>query len=275
MHQAKGLEWDAVFVCNLVEGRFPALARSQYALFDRAAFGEAPTDEAARARRSARGGTAPLLRRADARTAMLTATEEAREESGRSLSRFYLEAQPFLGESRERSEPVSAAEALAALRRRAAAPAGATTSRRRTRIRCCRLPGSGRRRRAWRRTRTARWFFFGSLVEIGGTRTTSMRLGGAFHDVLEAFHDPAAGAADPRAAARACARAVVRGRQAPRHGMEQRRVLELLRTYFASEVAVSTARCSRSSKYFRFELDATTLTGYIDRIDRLPDGVCA
>src|SRR5262249_24475361 len=33
-------------------------------------------------------------------------------------------------------------------------------------------------------------FFFGSLLEIGRTRTVSMELGGVFHDVLETFHDP-------------------------------------------------------------------------------------
>src|SRR5207244_6523840 len=52
VHQAKGLEWDAVFVCNLVEGRFPALARSQYALFDREDFTRRALAEAARARRA-------------------------------------------------------------------------------------------------------------------------------------------------------------------------------------------------------------------------------
>ena len=126
VHQAKGLEWDAVFVCNLVEGRFPALARSQYALFDRATFGDAPIDEAARARRALEEERRLFyVAMTRARTQlMLTATEEAREESGRSLSRFYLEAQPFLGESRERSEPVSSAEALAALRRAGGGPAG-------------------------------------------------------------------------------------------------------------------------------------------------------
>ncbi len=29
--------------------------------------------------------------------------------------------------------------------------------------------------------------FYRSLTEVGGTRTTSMRLGSGFHDVLEAF----------------------------------------------------------------------------------------
>ncbi len=37
VHAAKGLEWDCVFICDLVEGRFPALGRSQYSLFDRGA----------------------------------------------------------------------------------------------------------------------------------------------------------------------------------------------------------------------------------------------
>ena len=123
---------------------------------------------------------------------MLTATEEPREESGRSLSRFYLEAQPFLGESRERSEPVSAAEALAALRRAGGGPAGWRDHVETTNANAM-LPSAGLRTSA---SRLAPYencplqFFFGSLVEIGGTRTTPMRLGGAFHDVLEAFHDP-------------------------------------------------------------------------------------
>ena len=52
VHQAKGLEWEAVFVCELVEGRFPALARSQYTLFDRDDFSRRPLDEAERARRA-------------------------------------------------------------------------------------------------------------------------------------------------------------------------------------------------------------------------------
>ena len=194
VHQAKGLEWDAVFVCNLVEGRFPALARSQYALFDRAAFGDAPADEAARARRALeeeRRLFYVALTRARTQL-MLTATEEPREESGRSLSRFYLEAQPFLGESRERSEPVSAAEALAALRRAGGGPAGWRDHVETTNANAM-LPSAGLRTSASRLApyeNCALQFFFGSLVEIGGTRTTSMQLGGAFHDVLEAFHDP-------------------------------------------------------------------------------------
>ena len=94
-------------------------------------------------------------------------------------------------------------------------------------------------------------FFYGSLVEIGGTRTTSMRLGGAFHDVLEAFHDPERKrAADARAAARARA-ASSRSRRSSRARWqrEQRRMLEqLLENYFASRSRpVSMPRCSRSS----------------------------
>ena len=56
--------------------------------------------------------------------------------------------------------------------------------------------------------------------------------------------------------------------------VEQRRVLErLLRTYFDCEVAPGLdAEVLAVEKRFRFELDTSTLTGYIDRIDRLPDG---
>src|SRR5215216_1465403 len=124
VHQAKGLEWDAVFVCNLVEGRFPALARSRYALFDREDFTRRPLDEAARARRALeeeRRLFYVAVTRARARL-FLTATEEPREESGRSLSRFYLEAQPFLEEGGDRANYVSAEEALAALRRAGGGP---------------------------------------------------------------------------------------------------------------------------------------------------------
>ena len=188
VHQAKGLEWDAVFVCELVEGRFPALARSQYALFDRASFEASQPDEVARARRALeeeRRLFYVAITRARTRLT-LTATEEAREESGRSLSRFYLEAHSFLGRARERTEPVSSAEALAALRRAGGGPGGwrdhvGTTNPNPM------LPSGGLRTSA---SRLAPYencplqFFYGSLVEIGGTRTTSMRLGGAFHDVL-------------------------------------------------------------------------------------------
>ena len=52
--------------------------------------------------------------------------------------------------------------------------------------------------------------------------------------------------------------------------VEQRRVLEkLLENYFASEVARLDAEVLAVEQR-RFELDATTSTGFIDRIDRLP-----
>ena len=48
---------------------------------------------------------------------------------------------------------------------------------------------------------------------------------------------------------------------------------KLLENYFASEVAPGLdAEVLAVEQRFRFELDATTLTGFIDRIDRLPDG---
>jgi RecB family exonuclease len=118
-------------------------------------------------------------------------------------------------------------------------------------------------------------FFFGSLVEIGGTRTTPMRLGSAFHDVLEAFHDPERD--EPQTLERLLELASEQSFEdvKPRPvAVEQRRVLEqLLRSYFASEVATGLdAEVLAVEQRFRFGLDATTLTGYIDRIDRLADG---
>ncbi|MEP6813657.1 MAG: PD-(D/E)XK nuclease family protein, partial [Actinomycetota bacterium] len=278
VHQAKGLEWEAVFVCDLIEGRFPALTRSQYALFDRMAFGAVPLDEATRARRALeeeRRLFYVAMTRARSRLA-LTATEEAREESGRSLSRFYLEAQPFLEESRDRSEPVSAAEALAALRRAGGGPGGwrddvETANPNRM------LPSGGLRTSA---SRLAPYencplqFFYGSLVEIDSVRTASMRLGGAFHDVLEAFHHPNRN--EPQTLERLLELAREQSFEdvKPRPlGIEQSRTLvKLLENYFVSEVAPGfDGEVLAVEQRFRFELDATTVTGFIDRIDRLPD----
>jgi superfamily I DNA/RNA helicase/RecB family exonuclease len=278
VHQAKGLEWDAVFVCELVEGRFPALARSRYALFDRGTFGGSHADEAARARRALeeeRRLFYVAMTRARTRL-MLTATEEAREESGRSLSRFYLEAQSFLERGRERTEPVSSAEALAALRRAGGGPAG-WRDRLQTTNPNAMLPSAGLRTSA---SRLAPYencplqFFYGSLVEIGGTRTTSMRLGGAFHDVLEAFHDPERNEPQTLERLLELAREQSFEEVKPRPlAAEQRRLLErLLQSYFASEVAPGLdAEVLAVEQRFQFELDTSTLTGFIDRIDRLPD----
>ena len=279
VHQAKGLEWDAVFVCELVEGRFPALARSRYALFDRATFGGSQIDEAARARRALeeeRRLFYVAMTRARSRL-MLTATEEAREESGRSLSRFYLEAQPFLGASRERTEPVSSAEALAALRRAGGGPGGwrdhVVTTNANAMLPTGALRTSASRLEPYENCPLK--FFYGSHVEIGRVSTTSMRLGGAFHNVLEAFHDP------QRNEPQTLERLLELGQEQsfeevkPRPlAAEQSRLLrKLLENYFDSEIAPGLdAEVLAVEQGFRFELDASILRGYIDRIDRLPDG---
>ena len=158
VHQAKGLEWEAVFVCDLVEGRFPALARSQHALFDRDDFTDAPLSETERARRALeeeRRLFYVALTRARTRL-MLSATEESREESGRSLSRFYQEVSPFLDEvagadrvSVGRRWPPCAAQA-------AAPPAGTSFPERRTTGRCSPTAASTPRRPAWSPGRAGR-----------------------------------------------------------------------------------------------------------------------
>ena len=215
VHQAKGLEWEAVFVCNLVEGRFPALARSQYALFDREAFGDAPVDEADARPPRARGGAAPLLRRADAGPHEADADRHGGAARGvRPLALTLLPGGAAVPRRESRARrAVSAAEALAALRRAGGGPAGWRDHVETTNANAM-LPVGGLRTSASRLApyeNCALQFFFGSLVEIGRTRTTAMRLGGAFHDVLEAFHDPERKrAADARAAARARRGAVVR-----------------------------------------------------------------
>ncbi len=280
VHQAKGLEWDAVFVCDLVEGRFPALARSQYALFDREDFTRRPLDEAARARRALeeeRRLFYVAVTRARERL-FLTATEEAREESGRSLSRFYLEAQPFLEEGGDREGFVSAEEAFAALRRAGGGPPG-WRDRAETVNPHPMLAGRAFRTSA---TRLAPYencplqFLHGSLLELARTRTASMSLGGIFHDVLEAFHDPANPA--PLTLERLLELADEKWSD---EGMgprpvcaENRRALEaMLRNYHEYEVAPGLeGDVLAVERRFHFDLDETTFTGYIDRIDRRDDG---
>ena len=257
VHQAKGLEWDAVFVCDLVEGRFPALARSQYALFDRDDFAAAPARRGRARPPRARGGAAPLLRRAHARPhAALPDRDRGGARGGRPLALALLPR----GAAVPRRAPaahdgfVSSEEALAALRRAGGGPpAGAT---RRDGERESDAPDGGLWTSA---SRLAPYencplqFFFGSLLEIGGTRTTAMQLGGVFHDVLEAFHDPERSrAADARAPARArrasswattdIRPARARGR-APAHARHD--AAQLLRVTRSRRA--STARCSRSS----------------------------
>jgi superfamily I DNA/RNA helicase/RecB family exonuclease len=279
VHQAKGLEWDAVFVCDLVEGRFPSIGRSRAALFERDDFARRELDEPARTRRALeeeRRLFYVAITRSRTRV-YLTATEEAREEAGRALSRFYLEAQPHLDEHGDRQGFVSEAEALAALRRTGVGPPGwrATSA---TSNPHAMLPSGGLYASA---SRLAPYencplqFFYGSLAEIGRTRTTAMQLGGAFHDVVEAFHDPAR--QEPQTLERLLELAgetwegtQIRPRAVER---EQFRLLEnLLRNYHAHEVAPGIrGEVLAVEQRFRFGLDETTLSGYIDRIDRLAD----
>jgi ATP-dependent DNA helicase UvrD/PcrA len=280
VHQAKGLEWDAVFVAGLVEGRFPALSRSQYALFDRDDFSRRTLDEAERARRALeeeRRLFYVALTRARTRL-YLTATEESREETGRSLSRFFLEAQDHLELNGERAGFVSAEEALAALRR-----VGGGAPGWRDRVESANenqmLPEGG----IWTSaTRLAPYencplqFFFGSLVEIGRARTPAMSLGGIFHDVLEPFHDP------DRAEPQTLERLLELGEEHwSDEGMrpvalaaQNRRVLDtMLRNYFESEVAQGkVGDVLAVERGFRFDLDTSKVSGYIDRIDRLGSG---
>ena len=278
VHQAKGLEWEAVFVADLVEGRFPALARSQYALFDRADFARRALDEAARARRALeeeRRLFYVALTRARTRL-YLTATEEASEEAGRSLSRFYLEAQRFLDEGAARDGFVSQEEALVALRRAGGGPPGwrdlAETANRHAMH-----PTGGLRISA---SSLAPYencplqFYYGSLLELVRPRGAALVFGGIFHDVLEAFHDPERG--EPQT----LERLLELGRDLWREGVikpapyeaEHKRKLErLLMNYYVSEMPPE-GEVLLVERKFAVPLDASTLSGRIDRIDRRPDG---
>jgi DNA helicase II / ATP-dependent DNA helicase PcrA len=280
VHQAKGLEWDAVFVAELVEGRFPALARSQYTLFERERFSRSTLEETVRARRALeeeRRLFYVALTRAHSRL-YLSATEDAREETGRSLSRFYLEAEAFLDEGAERNGFVSSEEALAALRRVGGGPPGW-----RDRVETANgnpmLPEGGLWSSA---TRLAPYencplqFFFGSLLEVGRARTAAMTLGGVFHDVLEAFHDPERG--EPQTLERLLELAEERWNSQETRplalAVQNKRLLErMLRNYYEWEVGRGrVGEVLAVEQRFQFHLDASTLSGYIDRIDRRPDG---
>jgi len=280
VHQAKGLEWEAVFIAGLVEGRFPALSRSQYALFDRDAFSPRPLDETERARRTLeeeRRLFYVALTRARTRL-YLTATEESREETGRSLSRFFLEAQGHLDPDGDRDGFVSVEEALAALRRAGGGPPG-WRERAEPANGNPMLPEGG----IWTSaTRLAPYencplqFFFGSLLEIGRARTPAMSLGGIFHDVLEVFHDPKR--AEPQTLERLLALAEEHwsneGMRPVALAAQNRRLLDtMLRNYFDSEVARGrVGDVLAVERRFRFDLDASKVSGYIDRIDRLASG---
>ncbi len=119
-------------------------------------------------------------------------------------------------------------------------------------------------------------FLHGNLLEIARSRSAAMSLGGIFHDVLEAFHDPAE--PGPLTLERLLELADEKWSD---EGMgprpvcaENRRLLEtLLRNYYEHEVVPGLeGEVLAVEQRFRFDLDETTLTGYIDRIDRLDDG---
>ena len=278
VHQAKGLEWEAVFVAELIEGHFPALSRSQHSLFDRDSFGNRPLGEAERARRNLeeeRRLFYVALTRAKTRL-HLTATEEAREESGRSLSRFFLEAQSRLGPEREQDGFVSVDEAQAALRRAGGGPPGWRTQAESANSSPM-LPEGG----IWTSaTRLAPYencplqFFFSSLLEIGRARSPAMSLGGIFHDVLEAFHDPERN--EPQTLKRLLELGEEHwsdeGMRPAALAAQNRRLLDtMLRNYFEHEVARGcVGEVLAVERRFRFSLDESTISGYIDRIDRLP-----
>ena len=281
VHQAKGLEWEAVFVCDLVEGRFPALARAQYTLFDRELFSRRQLSEAERARRALeeeRRLFYVALTRARSRL-VLTATEEAREEAGRSLSRFYLEALDHLDPAEDAPDgPVSADEALAAVRRAGGGPPG-WRSRAESANERPMLPTGGLWTSA---SRLAPYencplqFFYGNLLELGRTEGPALSFGRVFHDVVQAFHDPELH--EPQTLERLLELAKEKWtdegwRLAP-VAVEQRRILEaLLQQYYELEVEPGLdAEVLAVEQRFEFELDASTLTGYIDRIDRCSDG---
>lgn len=282
VHQAKGLEWDAVFVCDLQEGRFPALGRGDGALFDRALFAARPLDPAARARRALveerRLFYVALTR---ARTHVtLTATEEAREEAGRSLSRFYLEAEGHLEAPEETDAPVSAAEAEAVLRRLGGGGPGWRASAETASERPM-LPDGGLWTSA---TGLAPYencplqFFLGSMLELVRPTGAPLVFGGVVHDVLEEYHDPER--AEPLTLERLLdlgekhwslrAAEVTPKPLAEEH---RRRLEEVLTRYWTLEVAPGLdAEVVAVEHRFRVTLDATTLSGRIDRVDRLRDG---
>ncbi len=279
VHQAKGLEWDAVFVCDLVEGRFPALARSEYALFDRADFARAPLSEAERARRALeeeRRLFYVAMTRARSRLA-LTATEESREEAGRSLSRFFLEAQDHLGTEADTSRLVSVEEALAALRRAGGGEPG-WRERQETVNASPMLPGPLRASATWISPYEdcPLQFYYGSLLELVRATGESLVFGRVVHDVLEAFHDTEH--AEPRSIERLLELAGEHWEEReirPRPlEVEFRRLLNRLLTgYFELEVAAGkVGHVLAVERRFAVPVGDVTLSGRIDRIDRLDDG---
>jgi RecB family exonuclease len=103
-----------------------------------------------------------------------------------------------------------------------------------------------------------------------------MSLGGIFHDVLEAFHDP------ERDEPQTLERLLELGDQlwsdedmkpAALAVQNRRALVTMLRNYYEQEVARGhVGEVLAVERRFRFPLDASTISGYIDRIDRLPSG---
>ena len=229
----------------------------------------------------ARGGAPALLRRDDARAQPAHADRDGGAARGiRSIPVAVLPGSRSPSSKRAASarSPSRRPKRLPPCGAPAAArEVGATTSRRQTRMRCSRPEGCGRPRRAWRPYENCPLqFFYGSLVEIGRRQ----------HDLDAARRCvPRRARSLPRPRARTSHRRSSGCSSSaeeqsfeevkPRPlAAEQRRLLErLLENYFASEIAPGLdAEVLAVEQGFRFELDASTLRGFIDRIDRLPDG---
>ena len=279
VHQAKGLEWEAVFVCDLVEGRFPALARSEHALFDRADFADVQLSEGARARlalEEERRLFYVAITRAKTRL-FLSATEEAREEAGRSLSRFFLEAQAALDAMPAVERLVSVAEAEAA-RRRAGGGSPGWRDRDESASLHPMLPDDRLRTSA---TSLGPYedcplaFYYGSLLSLARPSGDSLVFGGIVHDVLEAFHDTER--AEPQTLERLLELADEHWqhgeiRPRPFEVEYQRRLRHLLTNYFNLEVAPGlVGEVLAVERRFVVDVENATLSGRIDRIDRRPD----
>jgi superfamily I DNA/RNA helicase/RecB family exonuclease len=280
VHQAKGLEWDAVFICDLVEGRFPALARSQHSLFDRDAFGEAALDEATRARRALEEERRLFyVAFTRARTGVtLTATEEGAKETGRALSRFYLEAERFLHPPTDEETLVSAEEARIALRRVGGGDPGWRDLDESSNGSVM-LPTGGLRTSA---SNIAPYencplqFYFGSLLELVRPSGPNLVLGSALHDVLEAFHNPESPEPQTRERLLELASEKWRAGRIEPAALEsefRRRLQRMLERYWEFAVRPGLGGDVLAvERRFLFPLDTSQVAGRIDRVDRLEDG---
>jgi DNA helicase-2/ATP-dependent DNA helicase PcrA len=111
---------------------------------------------------------------------------------------------------------------------------------------------------------------------VGRVGTAAMTLGGVFHDVLEAFHDPER--LEEQTLERLLALADEKwdsGETRPRAlAVQNKRLLErMLRNYYEWEVTRGrVGEVLAVEQRFQLALDSSTFTGYIDRIDRRTDG---